>query len=54
MRRRSRFRACDPSESTGLDAGEIDLATWPGIDRAALSPEREALYGRSTALPTQS
>ncbi|WOD14330.1 integrase core domain-containing protein [Paraburkholderia kirstenboschensis] len=46
MRRGPRFRACDSSQSTGLDAREIDLATWPGIDRAALSPEREALYGR--------
>jgi hypothetical protein len=46
MRRRPRFRACNSSESTRLDGGEIDLTTWPEIDRAVLAPEREALYGR--------
>jgi hypothetical protein len=46
MRRRSRLRVCDHSQSAGLDRGDIDLATWPGIDRAALSSEREALYAR--------
>lgn len=46
MRRRSRLRVCDYSQSAGLYPGDIDLSTWPEIDRAALSPERETLYAR--------
>jgi hypothetical protein len=46
MKRRSRLRACAHSQSAGLDAGDINLSIRPGIDRAALSPKREALYTR--------